>query len=76
MIISTDVATVDTSAPSGNDHKSSTIRFSYAFFNRGTFARILSLTAPVIRSSQEEAVAPIILDSVGVDVLYRSIIQH
>ena len=32
MIISTEVITAHTSAPSGNDHKSSTINFSYAVF--------------------------------------------
>jgi len=74
MIINTEVATADISASLG---KESSNQFSYAsFFNLRVFAETLELNAPIIGPPQEEATAPVILDSVGINVLYHSVIQR
>ena len=78
IIRCTEVVTADTSAPSGNNCKSSAINFSYAassFFNPKAFAGSLALTVPIAKPSQEEAISPITLDSTEVDIIYHSIIQ-
>ena len=47
MMISTEVATADISAPLGNDHKSVAINFLYVVINPRAFVEILVLSTPI-----------------------------
>ena len=52
------------------------IVFSYIVSDHLDFAEAIVLTALTVGPSQEEAVVPPMLDLVGLNVLYQSMIQH
>ena len=74
-VINTEVTTSITLVPLDKNRNSScSNHFSYTVSDLNDFAETSALAAPVTRPSQEKAAIPLVLDLVGLDVLYHSMI--
>ena len=76
-VTSTEVATIATSVPPGNNRNISlSDHFSDIVSDFNNFVETPAASTPSVGMSYEEAVVPPVLDPVGLDYSYHSVIQH